>query len=58
MASAPGLGSRWWPTAEKRLPEWKRIHVSNVARLSEAMVFTTGRGREGQIGSREDPPLA
>jgi histidinol-phosphatase len=45
MASAPGLASRWWAyRGEGAYRNGKRIHVSNVARLSEAMVFTTGTG--------------
>src|SRR6267143_1772658 len=45
MASAPGLASRWWAyRGEGAYRNGKRIHVSNVARLSEAMVFTTGNG--------------
>src|ERR1700731_2587539 len=45
MASAPALGSRWWAyRGEGAYRDGKRIHVSNVARLSEAMVFTTGTG--------------
>ena len=45
MASAPGLASRWWAyRGEGAYRDGKRIHVSNVARLSEAMVFTTGTG--------------
>jgi len=45
MASAPGLGSRWWAyRGEGAYRNGTRIHVSNVARLSEAMVFTTGTG--------------
>src|SRR6266403_2795219 len=45
MASAPGLGSRWWAyRGEGAYRNGKRIHVSNVAKLSEAMVFTTGTG--------------
>src|SRR5216683_1560411 len=45
MASAPGLGSRWWAyRGEGAYRNGKRIHVSNIARLSEAMVFTTGTG--------------
>jgi histidinol-phosphatase len=45
MASAPGLGSRWWAyRGEGAYRNGQRIHVSNVARLSEAMVFTTGTG--------------
>jgi histidinol-phosphatase len=45
LASAPGLASRWWAyRGEGAYRDGKRIHVSNVARLSEAMVFTTGTG--------------
>ena len=45
MASAPGLGSRWWAyRGEGAYRNGTRIHVSNVARLSESMVFTTGTG--------------
>jgi histidinol-phosphatase len=45
MASAPGMRSRWWAyRSEGAYRDGKRIHVSNVARLSEAMVFTTGTG--------------
>ena len=45
MASAPGLGGRWWAyRGEGAYRNGKRIHVSNVAKLSEAMVFTTGTG--------------
>jgi histidinol-phosphatase len=45
MASAPALRSRWWAyRGEGAYRDGKRIHVSNVAKLSEAMVFTTGTG--------------
>jgi histidinol-phosphatase len=45
MASAPGLSSRWWGyRGEGAYRNGKRIHVSNVAKLSESMVFTTGTG--------------
>jgi histidinol-phosphatase len=45
MASAPGLGSRWWAyRGEGAFRNGARIHVSNVPRLNEAMVFTTGTG--------------
>jgi len=45
LASAPGLGSRWWAyRGEGAYRNGKQIHVSNVAKLSEAMVFTTGSG--------------
>src|SRR5438876_10644285 len=42
MASAPGLGSRWWAyRGEGAYRNGKRIHVSQVGKLSEAMIFTT-----------------
>jgi histidinol-phosphatase len=47
MASAPALGqgTRWWAyRGEGAYRDGKRIHVSKIARLSEAMVFTTGTG--------------
>ena len=45
MASAPGLRARWWAyRGEGAYRDGKRIHVSNVARLKDAMVFTTGTG--------------
>jgi histidinol-phosphatase len=45
MASAPGLGSRWRAyRGEGACRNGKKIQVSNVATLSEAMVFTTGTG--------------
>jgi histidinol-phosphatase len=47
MASAPALGkgTRWW--AYRGEGAWRgeeRMHVSRVASLSEAMIFTTGTG--------------
>ena len=45
VASAPGLGSRWWAyRGEGAYHNGRRLQVSNIARLSEAMVFTTGTG--------------
>ncbi|PYU37488.1 MAG: histidinol-phosphatase [Acidobacteria bacterium] len=45
IASAPGLGSRWWAyRGEGAYRNGKRIHVSQVGKLSEAMIFTTGTG--------------
>jgi histidinol-phosphatase len=45
VASAPALGARWWAyQGEGAYRDGKRIHVSDVARLSDAMVFTTGAG--------------
>ena len=45
MASAPALGARWWAyRGEGAYRNGKRIHVSNVDTLSQAMIFTTGTG--------------
>jgi len=45
MASAPGLGSRWWAyRGEGTYRDGRRLRVSEVTKLSEAMVFTTGTG--------------
>ncbi|HEY4979475.1 MAG TPA: inositol monophosphatase family protein [Candidatus Acidoferrum sp.] len=47
LASAPALsrGSRWWAyRGEGAFRDGRRIHVSQVQKLSEAMVFTTGTG--------------
>ena len=47
MASAPALskGTRWWAyRGEGAYRNGQRIHVSPVALLNEAMVFTTGTG--------------
>src|SRR5208282_4122021 len=47
MASAPelGRGTRWWAyRGEGAYRNGRRIRVSKVARLADAMVFTTGTG--------------
>ena len=45
FASAPALGTRWWSyRGEGAYRNGKRIHVSNVEKLKDAMVFTTGTG--------------
>jgi histidinol-phosphatase len=47
MASAPALsgGSRWWAyRGEGAFRDGRRLHVSEVRKLGEAMVFTTGTG--------------
>src|SRR5512137_1728822 len=45
MANAPGLRSRWWAyRGEGAYRDGRRLQVSDVAKLSEAMVFTTGTG--------------
>jgi histidinol-phosphatase len=54
MASAPALGARWWAyQGEGAYRNGQRIRVSNVARLSEAMVFTTGTGPSKGKEARE-----
>jgi histidinol-phosphatase len=63
MASAPGLGSRWWAyRGEGAYRNGRRLHVSNIARLRDAMVFTTGTGpskdREGLAKIRRLPDAA
>lgn len=65
MASAPALGkgTRWWAyRGEGAYRDGKRIYVSRVARLSEAMVFTTGTGpsknRAAQAKIRRVPDAA
>jgi histidinol-phosphatase len=43
MASAPALHSRWWAyRGQGAFRDGQQIHVSNVPRLGEAMIFTTG----------------
>ena len=45
MVSAPGLHSRWWAyRGEGAYRDGKRLQVSNVDKLGNAMVFTTGTG--------------
>jgi histidinol-phosphatase len=45
MVSAPGLHSRWWAyRGEGAYRDGKRLHVSNVDKLKDSMVFTTGTG--------------
>jgi histidinol-phosphatase len=47
MVSAPALsaGARWWAyRGEGAFRDGQRIHVSQVTRLSEAMIFTAGTG--------------
>ncbi|MGB2626507.1 MAG: inositol monophosphatase family protein [Candidatus Acidiferrum sp.] len=47
LASAPALsrGTRWWAyRGEGAFRDGKRIHVSPVGRLADAMIFTTGTG--------------
>src|ERR1700732_913702 len=52
MASAPGLGSRWWAyRGEGAYRNGQRLHVSSVDTLSRAMIFTTG------TGPKKDPAM-
>src|ERR1700724_1850434 len=54
MVSAPALGARWCAyRGEGAHREGKRIYVSRVARVSEAMVFTTGTGPSKGKQARE-----
>lgn len=54
VVSAPALGARWWAyKGEGAYRNGKRIHVSNVSRLSDAMVFTTGTGPTKNKDARE-----
>jgi histidinol-phosphatase len=54
MASAPGLRSRWWAyRGEGAYRDGKKIHVSNVGKLKDAMIFTTGTGPSKTGEARE-----
>jgi histidinol-phosphatase len=54
LVSAPGLGARWWAyRGEGAYRSGIRIHVSQVARLSDSMVFTTGTGPTKDKQTRE-----
>jgi histidinol-phosphatase len=54
MVSAPALGARWCAyRGEGAHRDGKRIYVSSVARISEAMVFTTGTGPSKGKEARE-----
>ena len=45
LASAPGLRARWWAyRGEGAFRDGHRVRVSNIMRLTDAMVFTTGTG--------------
>jgi histidinol-phosphatase len=63
MVSAPALRARWWAyRGEGAYRDRERMHVSNVPRLSEAMVFTTGtgptKGKEAREKIRRLPDAA
>jgi histidinol-phosphatase len=54
MASAPALHSRWWAYGgQGAFRDGKAIHVSQVPRLSEAMIFTTGTSAKKNAVQRE-----
>ena len=54
MVSAPGLHSRWWAyRGEGAYRDGKRLHVSNVDSLRQAMVFTTGTGPRKNASDQE-----
>jgi histidinol-phosphatase len=54
MASAPALGARWWAyRGDGAFCNGHAIHVSHVAQVSEAMVFTTGTGPSKGKEARE-----
>ena len=54
IASAPALAARWRAyRGEGAYRNGQKIHVSDVARLSEAMIFTTGTGPSKGKEARE-----
>ena len=53
MVSAPALGTRWFAySGEGAFRDGKKIHVSGVSKLSEAMIFTTGTGPKKNASDR------
>src|SRR5215469_10697938 len=53
MVSAPGLHSRWWAyRGEGAFRDGTRLQVSEVEKLSEAMVFVTGTGPSKSAADR------
>src|SRR6202011_278723 len=53
MVSAPALRGRWWAyRGEGAYRNGERMHVSNVSRLSDAMIFTTGTGPKKNADDR------
>jgi histidinol-phosphatase len=45
MVEAPALHSRWWAyKGDGAFRDGRRLHVSNVAKLNQSMVFSTGTG--------------
>jgi histidinol-phosphatase len=54
MASAPALHSRWWGyRGQGAYRDGKKLHVSKVAKLIDAMVFTTGTSAKKNAVMRE-----
>lgn len=54
FVSAPALASRWWAyRGEGAYRDGKRIHVSQVTRLADAMIFVTGIGPSRKPALRE-----
>jgi len=52
--SAPALATRWWAyRGEGAYRDGQRLHVSNVSRLSDAMIFTNGVGPSKDQKARE-----
>lgn len=60
MVSAPGIGARWWAyRGEGAYGNGKRIHVSKIDKLSDAMIFTSGTGpRKGKAAREKSRRLA
>jgi histidinol-phosphatase len=53
MVTAPGLRSRWWAyRGEGAYRDGKQLHVSNVDKLKDSMVFTTGTGPSKNAGDQ------
>jgi histidinol-phosphatase len=53
MVSAPALRTRWFAyRGEGAFRDGKKIDVSNVSKLSEAMIFTTGTGPKKDANDR------
>jgi len=54
MASAPALDTRWWAyRGQGAYRDGQRLQVSAVARLDQAMIFTTGTSPKKNAAQRE-----
>ena len=54
MVSGPGIGARWWAyRGEGAYRNGKRIRVSSIDKLSDAMIFTSGTGPRKSKAARE-----